>query len=223
MPSSLFCEQVWFQNRRAKLRRLRGQPTAVFPPPMAVCPSLHQCPPATSLKVPQPSTSSPSVYLHHQQQLQQQTVPYQSIGVQTQKFPLIELSPSPSPIHFRVHERRSLSSTPSVSPLSTPSGSPSALKIVSPPQNGAVYPPACGIVFPTRTSPPPSAVHLPVSTSQLSLGQGVSFNSPFPCYCPPHTSSAVPSAPMYFLDMTPPLSGSRVSSVIPPFPQFYQI
>ena len=129
-----------------------------------VFPLFHQPPQATStsLKLPQPSITSPTVYLNHQQSLQQQ-----SVGVQTQRF---SLSPPPSSIHFRVPERRSLSSTPSVSPLSTPSGSPSLLKMVSPPQRGAtaaIYPtPSCSIVLPARTSPP--ALHLPeVSANQF--------------------------------------------------------
>lgn len=199
----------------------------MFPPPV-VYPPFHQPPQATStsLKLPQPSSASPTVYLNHQPPLQQQ-----SIGVQTQRF---SLSPSPSPLHFKVPERRSLSSTPSISPLSTPSGSPSLLKIVSPPspQSGAtasMYPtPSCSIVLPARTSPPPPPFHLPAvpANHQFSLGSGQPLASPFPYYCSPQTSSAVaPSPPMYFVDMTPPFSGNRVSPVIPPYPQvnIYQV
>ena len=184
-----------------------------------VFPPFHQPPQATStsLKLPQPSITSPTVYLNHQQSLQQQ-----SVGVQTQRF---SLSPPPSSIHFRVPERRSLSSTPSVSPLSTPSGSPSLLKMVSPPQRGAtaaIYPtPSCSIVLPARTSPP--ALHLPeVSANQFLLGSGQPLASPFPYYCSSQTTSA---APMYFVDMTPPLSGNRATPIIPPFPQvnIYQV
>ena len=120
-------------------------PTAVFPPPLPL-----QCPPPP--KVTQPSTHSSN----HQQHL---------------KLPRVELSPSPSTAHFTAQERQSLSSTPSVSPLSTPNESPSMLNIISPPQNGAaaLYPSTCDIVFPTRTSPSRTAVH----TNQFSFGQGV--------------------------------------------------
>lgn len=202
--------------------------------------------PQPPLKLPQQSTTAPAVYLNHQLPPQQLT--HQSVGVQTQRFS--SLSPSPSPIHHRVQERRSLSSTPSVSPLSTPNGSPSMLKSVSPPQSGsavgAVYPVAstCSIILPSARTSPPAALHLPVTGSanppfplaapgqpfatpgQSFAAPGQSFAAPFPYYCSPQTSSAVsPSAPMYFVDMTQPLSGNRASHIIPPFPQvnIYQV
>ena len=201
-----------------------------------MCPPLPKPP----LKLPQQSTTAPAVYLNHQLPPQQLT--HQSVGVQTQRFS--SLSPSPSPIHLRVQERRSLSSTPSVSPLSTPSGSPSMLKIVSPPQSGstvgAVYPAAstCSIILPSARTSPPAALHLPVTGSanppfpfagsgQSFAAPGQSFAAPFPYYCSPQTSSSAvsPPAPMYFVDMTQPLSGNRASHIIPPFPQvnIYQV
>ena len=191
----------------------------MFPPPMVRPP-----PPQPPLKLPKQSTATCAVYRNHLPSPQQ--LAHQSVGVQTQRF---SQSPSPSPIQFRsVPERQSLSSTPSVSPLSTPSGSPSMLNIISPPQScatAAMYPnPSCSIVLPARTSPP--ALHLPVSANPLSFGSGQPFAAPFPYYCSPQTSSAgAPLAPMYFVDMTPPLSGNRASPVIPPFPQvnIYQV
>jgi hypothetical protein len=92
-----------------------------------------------------------------------------------------------------------------------------------------VYPaPNCNFVLPARTSPPAGALHLPaVSTNPLSYtGSGQPFAAPFPYYCSPQTSSASvapSSAPMYFVDMPPPLSDNNRAG--PPFSQvnFYQM
>ena len=202
----------------------------MFPPPPAVCQSLHRPP----LKLAQQSTATPAIYFNPQPPPQPpQPLTYKSVGVQTQRF---SLSPSPSQIQLRVQDRRSLSSTPSVSPLSTPSGSPSMFNFVSPPQNGGAAagypPPGCSIVLPARTSPPArSALHLPaVSTNPLSFaaGSGQPFAAPLPYYHSPQTSSAAPVAqsapgPMYFVDMNPPLSVNNRAG--PPFPRvnFYQM
>ena len=194
----------------------------MFPTPV-VYPPQYQCSPATSLSGPQASATVP-VY-HHYQQLS-------SVAVQT-RSPLSELSPSPSPVHFTMQEQGSLSrsTTPSVSPQSTPNGSPSLLKICSPPEGvlPAVYsrPTPCSFVFPTRTSPtfghhPVSANPLPLSMGGYDDGHGLTFASRLP-YFYQHRTTSTSQAPMYFVDMTPPHSGKRVNSVIPPFPQFYQV
>ena len=119
---------------------------------------------------------------------------------------------------------------------------------------GAVYPVAstCSIILPSARTSPPAALHLPVTGSanppfpfaapgqpfatpgqsfaapgQSFAAPGQSFAAPFPYYCSPQTSSSAvsPSAPMYFVDMTQPLSGNRASHIIPPFPQvnIYQV
>lgn len=163
--------------------------------------SLVQCAPSS------PFTVTPTTLYHFDQHSNRTT--NHSVAVQTRRSPsVLSPSPSPSPIHFGVQAgSRSWSTTPSVSPQSTPSVSPAQLQTFPSPPPGNTLPPY-GFVLPTMRTSPAAGPNC----------HRVTFPPPFSYYYSPRNS---PQPPMYFLDMTPPLSGNSINSIVPPFPQFY--